>query len=259
MNPESIGRTLEAASSESTAKAARKQIHTIRGVRGTPSGDVAKIAADTWRKEKPKLPQDELALDELFGQAWEDGLVAIAILAAIAPDRPQDVMETGLDWLDRIDETATADALGWYVIGAGALACRTDLDVLARRLATHPKPAARRAGVMVGMAMTPTPIEGAAAGALRARLGEKHVAFVAAPLSDALAGWCDAFVRDEDATVRKGLRRVVSAWAESDPDAATAWMDAVRGGLPKLLREAITLEARKARRRAERAAEAVEE
>lgn len=259
MNPEAIGRALEAASSEATAKAAKKQIHTLRGVRGTPQGDVARIAAEAWKKHRPKLPQDELALDELFGQAWEDGLVAIALLAALGPDRPEDVMETGLDWLDRIDETTVADALGWYVIGAGALACGADLPALARRLSTHPKVAGRRAGVMAGLAMTPTPIEGAAAGALRARLGEKHVAFVSEPLSEALAGWCDAFVRDEDPTVRKGLRRVVSAWAEADPDAAEAWMEAVRGGAPKLLREAITHEARKARRRAERALAAADE
>lgn len=254
MEPATIARALEAVSTEKAARAARKQVHTIRGVRGAPQGEVARIAGEAWRRDKPRLPADESALNDLFGQSWEDGLVAIALLAAMVPDRPADVLDLGLDWLDRIDETVTADALGWYVIGAGAIASGTDLAALLARLREHPHPAARRAGVMAAMAMTPTPVEGAAAGALRARLGTQAVAFVAEAQSTALAAFANAFLRDEDPVVRKGLRRVLVAWAAADPDAAELWMDGVRGGIPKILREAITAAVNKARRKAARAA-----
>lgn len=58
-------------------------------------------------------------------------------------------------------------------------------------------------------------------------------------------------VRDEDAGVRKALRRVLRAWAKHDPASLVTWADGVRGGLPRLLGD----EVQRARRRADREAE----
>ena len=97
--------------------------------------------------------------------------------------------------------------------------------------------------------MTPTEIEGPAAAPLRERLGTRDVALLDRVLSDRVAYIAHAFVRDEDPGVRKGLRRVLSAWASADPEAAAAWLSEVRGGVPAMFREEIEKTVRKTRRK----------
>jgi hypothetical protein len=243
-----VSALLEAASSAEAAHATSRQISTLKGIRGVPSGELAKLAAKIWAKDRPKLPADEEALGDLFGSAWEDGLVAIGLLAAIAPDAPADALEVGLHWLERIDDLATADALGWLVLGPAAIASQEGASPLVD-LRTSVHPAIRRAAVMAGMAFTTAFIEGPAAAPLREKLGTRDVRFVAEPLSASLAELGDAFIRDEDPQVRKALRRVLAAWALGDPDAALGWLAGVKGGVPKMIREEIEKAAKKGKRR----------
>jgi hypothetical protein len=249
MNPDVVAERLEAASTPEAAKAASRQIHTLRGVRGVPPGAIARVIAEVWRTERPMLPRDEDSLETLYFNAWEDGIVAIGLLAALVPDAPAEALDIARGWLDRIDDVGTADALGWLVLGPCTLAAGADVEEELAPLRSHAHPAVRRAGVMAGLAMTPEIIEGPAAAALRERLGVRDVQFVEDALSENLAIITDAFLRDEDPSVRKALRRVLGAWADADPDAATEYLEGVRGGVPKMLREEVERAARKARRR----------
>src|SRR5690606_1513532 len=106
---EVVSETLELASDETTARKLRKQVSTLRGLRGVPLGEVARIAASTWEASRPELPAAEDALNQLFGTAWEDGLVAVGLLAAALPDAPAEALRVGLQWVDRLDEHGTAD------------------------------------------------------------------------------------------------------------------------------------------------------
>lgn len=249
MDPDLLSDALDAFADAKLARKLSRDIRTIRGVRGVPHGEIARLAAAAWLEERPRLPNDEDALDTLFGSAHEDGLLAIGLLAAALPDRPEVALDIGRGWLDRIDDLHTADALGWLVLGPGLLATGDDLGRFLGPLRGHGHPAVHRAGVMMGMAMTPTPIEGPAAAPLRARLKTKIVRFVDQPLSDRLTVVADVFLRDPSPPVQKGLRRVLGAWARFAPDEATAWMAEVRGGVPAMLRTEVEKSARRGRRR----------
>ena len=241
-----ISETLETLSDPAVARKTRKNVSSLRGIRGVPYGEVARIAAAAWVDDPPSMPDDEFVLNELFAAAWEDGLVAIGLLAACTPDAPDSCLDLGLDWLGRVDDGATADALGWLVLGPAALRAGHPIDQLVSegRAATHP--AARRAVVMAGMAMTPEPIEGPSAAPLRARIKEKRVAFVQEPLSDGLAVIATGFARDDNPMVRKALRRLIRTWAKHAPADVVEWAGTVAGGLHKMYGE----EVRKAAKRA---------
>lgn len=245
MDPELISASLEARSTAEHARKRRQHVQTLRGIRGVPDGDIARITATLWSKDPPSLPDDDADLEALFGTALEDGLVAIGLVAAAAPDAPAEALDLGLDWLERVDDSVTADALGWLVLGPAALASGAT-GALLGRVRGHGRPEARRAGVMAAMAMTPAPLEGPSAAALRARLGQKDVAFVEAPLDAELTRWAEAFLRDEHPAVRKALRRVLRTWGAASPAALLAWGEGVRGGMPKMLRAEVD----RARRRA---------
>ncbi|MFT4622464.1 MAG: hypothetical protein ACI8PZ_001120 [Myxococcota bacterium] len=247
MDAQAISDALEALSNTDTARRQRKQQQPLRGLRGTPLSEVARIAAASWTESRPVLPDDEGELNNLFASAWEDGLVAIGLLAACIPDYPEEALELGLSWLTRLDDVATGDALGWLVLGGGSLASGRGLASLGR----PDHIAARRAIVMAGMAALPEPIEGPSAAPLRARLSEKRVQFVEEPLSNALTAHVNTWLRDESPAVRKGLRRLLRSWTRTDAAAVVAWGDSVRGGLPRLLRD----EVNRARRRADRGQE----
>jgi hypothetical protein len=47
----------------------------------------------------------------------------------------------------------------------------------------------------------------------------------------------DLLVRDHEPHVRKALARLLRCWAQGDPDAVEEWLQSVRGGVPKVLRE----------------------
>lgn len=245
-----VSETLEALADARTARALSKQVRPLRGVRGVSDGEVARIAAAAWTEDPPDPHQDEGELDRLFGAAFEDGLVAIGLLAALVPEDPELGWALGTRWLGRVDDVKTADALGWLVLGPSILLQGGDPAPLFALTADATHPAARRALVSAGLAWTPAPLEGPSAAPLRTRVGDKHVRFVDAPLGGPLEALVDTFRRDEDPAVRKAVRRVLRAWAQDDPAAVVAWADGVRGGLPKLLGDEVV----RARRRAARLA-----
>lgn len=247
---EVVAETLELASDEATVRKLRTQIRTLRGLRGVPQGELARIAGSVWEAARPSLPDAEEPLDQLFGTAWEDGLVAVGLLAAAVPDAPADALRIGLRWADRLDEHGTADALGWLVLGPAALLSGDPLAALEPVLA-HARTAPRRAAAMAGMAWLPERIEGPAAAPVRARLGQRHVQWVDTPRSDAVAALLDRLVRDEAPEVRKALRRVLRAWTDADPSAVVAWGERWRraGGLPRMLSDEVERARRRARPR----------
>lgn len=246
MDVTTISAALEAESTPDVARATQRDVRTIRGIRGTPQGAVARLAHQAWASDRPTL-DDAPALGELFGGAWEDGLVAVGLLAALVPDGPGQALEIGLDWLDRVDDGATADALGHLVLGPAFAATGADPERLGALVAPHRKvshPAVRRALVAMGLAFLPIPIQGASAAPLRARHGANALTFVEAPLSPLVSVLAHAFLRDEGPTVRKALRRLLREWVREDPAAVVAWEAEVRGGLPKML-SAETVRARR--------------
>ena len=235
MQADAISDTLELLSNAEDARTKGKNIETIRGIRGTPDGEVARIAASTWLDDAPQWPNDQENLTTLFCTAYEDGLVAIALLAALLPDHPAAVYDLGLDWLDRVDDVLTADALGSVVLGPGLLATGGLADLLSVSQAAV-RPEARRAAVIAALTATGTPITGPAMAALRQRTGERTLRFVAEPRTDIVTALMTAFVRDPAPCVHKGLRRVLRAWRKIDKASATDWANNVPGGIPKTLR-----------------------
>jgi hypothetical protein len=247
---EHVSETLEALSDAGTAKAASKQTTSLRGIRGVPTSEIARVADAAWREDPPVLAEVGDELDALFGAAWEDGLVAIGLLATCWSDAPVDAFDRALDWAERLDDSASADALGWLVLGPIA-AVLDDADALQHRLRHHHRDAVRRCGLMAAMAWTPTTLEGPAAAPLRAKHNNKKLRMVEAARSDLLAPHLHAWLRDESPSVRKAMRRILRAWANDDPAAVVAWGEAAGGGLPKLLRPEV--------KRAQRALNAADE
>ncbi len=229
-----VSETLDALSDAQTARKTARNVSTLRGIRGTPHSEIARVGAAFWKEHRPTL-SDEDALDRLFARAWEDGLLAVGLLAALVPDGPAEALDIGVDWLGRVDDTATADALGWLVLGPAFLATGADPDRLHRFLDTYRCEhfAPRRALVSMGMAFLPLPIEGCAAAPLRERHGARSLSFVDRPRSVLVEQIARAFLRDPHPSVLKALRRLLKGWAKTDPDAVAAWT--VPGGLPKLL------------------------
>lgn len=235
LDPSVISETLEALSDADTARRRRKHLKPFRGLRGTPVTEIAQVTAESWRESATKLPKDEDDLHDLFCTAFEDGLVAIGLLAAAATDVPYAALDLVDRWLPLTDDLETADALGWLVLGPALLASG---EPLATSLLVHrggPR-IARRVAVVAAMAALPVPATGPAAAALRAKLGQKQIAFVDAPLSGHLSSVLRGFVRDEDPHVRKAVARLGRGFGEADPDAAEELLS-LPGGLPKNVRQ----------------------
>lgn len=234
MDEAALSEALAAKADRRAAAKLAKHVRPLKGVRGVPAGEIARLCAATWKSDKPHLDDDRAALDQLFITAWEDGLLAVGLVAAALPDDAEAAMEIGRDWLDRVDDPQTADALGWLVLGPAVLALGRDFHDLHRLCGGLP-PAARRAVAAAALAALPIPLEGPAAAALRARQGERHIAFVAEPRTDVVEATLNTFLRDEDPGIRKICRRLLRVWTSVDPAAVAAWGEGVRGGLPKLL------------------------
>ncbi|TNE91273.1 MAG: hypothetical protein EP330_05675 [Deltaproteobacteria bacterium] len=235
-----------------TGDQARKKgqhVRTLRGVRGVADGDLARLIAAAWNEQRPVFPDDEVDLRQLYFGAHEDGLLAIGLLAAIVPDDPEEALEFGLDLLESVDDVQTGDALGWLVLGPGAVAAGRDPALFVGLAKSLSRPAQRRALVMACLAWLPEPLEGPAAAALRERLGQRAIAFVDAPLNEPVRAVVDGLLRDEAPAVRKAIRRVLRAWTNADPGAVVAWSQTVRGGLPKILQG----EVKRAERRSQEA------
>lgn len=212
-----------------------RRIEPLRGVRGVPLAQVSALALKHFHEEPPVLGEDDEALSSLFSTAWEDGLVAIGLLAAAGLGDPEGALDLAMDWADRTDDVETADALGTLIIGPAALALGRPLEGLGT--ATHPREETRRAAIVGGLALTPWIITGVAASPLRAKLGTKALRFVEAPRTEALRSLLAAHFRDEAPPVRKAVRRVLTEWHNHDPEAAADWVLNVPGGAAKMLRE----------------------
>lgn len=239
MDSETISDTLELLSDVDLARKRGKDIQTLRGIRGTPDGEIARISASSWLDDKPVWPRDIEELTALFNTAFEDGIVAISLLAAVLPDHPGPVYDLGLDWLERVDDVLTADALGSVILGPGLLATGGLADLLSVAKAA-PRPEARRAAVLAALAATGAVVTGPAMSALRQRTNERTLRFVEEPRNDVVGALMTAFIRDHHPSVHKGIRRVVRAWKKTDKQAATDWANGVSGGIPKTLRAELT-------------------
>ena len=147
---EYVSDTLDALADSATARAALKQHQCLRGIRGVPMAEVARVGDAVWREDAPQLPASADELDQLFGAAWEDGLVAIGLLAACWSDDPEGALDQGLDWATRIDDIVSADALGWFVLGPVAMVTQ-QIGTLSSRLRSHPRDAVRRCAIMAAI------------------------------------------------------------------------------------------------------------
>lgn len=238
INIDAVAHALEALSDGTTAKKRNKELSCLRGVRGVPMSELAKLGTTLFQK-RPPIVRDIPALTEMFAGAFEDGLLAIGLLATLITDDPDECYDAAAEWMEMVDDTLTADAIGWLVIGPASLSAGVDVQTIVSTWRHHRRGAARRAVLAAGMAWTPTRIEGPSAAPLRAKMNTPVVRFVDAPFNARLAPLCTAFVRDTDPAVQKGLRRLLRAWKKSDKPAARAWADGVKGGLPKMLRKAL--------------------
>lgn len=247
MDPDLLSEALEASSSRDEAVRIRRRVRPLRGIRGVAMSEVAQLVAAAWAEDPIVLPDDASALGHLFSTAFEDGLVAIGLLAAALPDAPEEALEVGLEWASMVDDVETADALGWLVLGPAVLTTGGELATLP--LLSHRRAAVRRAVVAGALALLPVPVSGPSAAALRERLGVRAVRFVDEPHSAAVQAVLDASWRDEAPEVRKAVRRVLRTWHGADREVASAWAGSVRGGLPVMLRDAIANKKKPRRRR----------
>jgi hypothetical protein len=248
MDEDALHDALDRASDRHVARQRGAELRTLRGVRGVPITELAKIIDAAW-SEGVDLDDDAGVLDRLFGSAFEDGMVAIGLVAAALPDAPDAAWDLAQGWLSRVDDTTTADNLGWLVLGPSLLATGQHPDALAADGPASPRSghaAARRAATAAALAFLPEPIEGPAAAALRARMGQRQVQFVSEPLSDHLASVATTRFRDEDPGVRKAVRRLLRVWTDWDPAACADWGESMKGGMHKMLGE----EVKRARRKA---------
>ncbi len=210
MTPHEIGERLAAAAGANSE--------------GTPDEAIAAIAAEAWTAGGWNLPDAEDALWALFEAGREDSLVAVGLLSANMPDKPDEVIDLARRWLNETDDLAVADALGWIVIGPCCLALGADLVGFAIDARAHPRAVFRRAAVMSAMALLPIPIAGPAAGPLRARAGE-DVQFVESAVPTIVSGVIDQFKQDRDPVVREALQRVLTVWRRFDPQGVNAWLN----------------------------------
>lgn len=248
LDPELIGAALDRKSDLGTARKRMKHSKPMRGVRGTPTSDVTRQLVQVWRNNKPKLPRDADSLHELFCAAWEDGLVAIGLASALAPDRPNEALDLAERWLELVDDSETADALGWLLLGPALLSAREPFSTALLSWRQHPQPFARRAAVVAGLAALPEPVLGPAASALRERHGVRHLVFVAEPLGDELQPLLAGYMRDEHPAVRKSVARLLRAWAQHEPERVHTLLQNFPGGVAKQVRDEAERGIRKGRR-----------
>ncbi|MFT5587416.1 MAG: hypothetical protein ACI9VR_005026 [Cognaticolwellia sp.] len=255
LDPDAISEQLEKTAQRDVARKRGKHIKAFRGVRGVPVPEITQVLVKAWNP-KLNLIEDGETLHTLFCTAHEDGLVAVGLLAAMVPDEPMASLEMVDRWVGMVDDTETADALGWMVLGPALLAAREPWLASLRTFRTEHAWGARRMAVMAGMALLPVPLQGMCAAALRERMGMTRLQFVAEADSPAIHELLHVFLRDEDPRVIKAFIRVARSWGESDPDACEAWLDTVRGGVAKRLRQELERGVKKGRRRVQREADA---
>ncbi len=233
---ENVSQKLHTKSDRDTARKRGKHLQPFRGLRGTPTAQVTRIAAEQWRSEPPSLPDDAEALHTLFCTAHEDGIVAIALVAALVPDSPFETLDLCERWLELADDHETGDALGRLILGPSLLASGEPMRSSLTQHARSPRPHVRRAVLMACMSLLPIPIEGPAAAALRERVGQRQVIVVEEPRTELVVEMIELLVRDSDPHVRKALGRLGRSLAELAPEAVQDLMGRVPGGISKQLR-----------------------
>ena len=244
-----ISKHLEAKASQAQAGRRMKQLQPLRGLRGTPHAEVARLIAQTWKKSPVRLPDDLDALHELFCTAHEDGLVAMGLVAAALPDDPQQALDLAERWLDMVDDVETADALGWMIYGPALAAAGEPVGEVLSSWSRDPRPSVRRMALMGAMSRLPVLLEGPTAAGIRARIGEQKVALTDSVDGATLSRVCKAYLSDSHASVQKALARVVRSWGAWDPEGVETFLAGVQGGVPKRLREEAMRGIRKGRRR----------
>lgn len=245
---------LDALADPAYARKQRQHLRPLRGLRGVPFAELARLLVEVWTAEPTALPQHAPALRAIFSTAFEDGLLALGLAAAALPDAPDEALELSRWWGELVDDHASADALGWMLVGPGLMATLGD-EAGPRLAGLRGAPAhRRRVAVAAALAALPLPVEGPAAAALRARLGVKDVVFVERPLEAVLDPVLRAFHRDEEAAVRKVVSRALRTWATEDAFAAERFVNSVPGGISKQLREEFDLGFKRGIKRLARAA-----
>jgi len=250
IDADSLSEVLESFADAGLARRRGKHLKPLKGLRGTPLSEVARVSAVVWKEGGVSLFDDADELHNLFCTAQEDGLLAIGLVAAAAPDDPDEALDLAERWLEMVDDLETADALGWSLYGPALLASDRSFEhALLSQLGSAA--ARRRVAVMALMAALPVPMEGPSVAALRERVGERHIVITGEPLSAAVSAVCHGYRADSDPHVRKALGRVLRTWGECDPEAAAAWLVEAqdRGGMPKFMRESALKGVKKGRRR----------
>lgn len=237
-----------------------RHIRPLRGLRGVSGAGIVDVLVGAWRHGPPDLMDDAPALQTLFTTAFEDGIVALGLVAAVVPDDPGGALELAWEWLEMVDEVETADVLGGLVLGPALMASSPDPADELIALRQERRPAQRRVALAAARSALPLPITGPAAAALRARLGTKHIAFVAEPHLDLVSAVSAAFYRDDAPLVRKAWMRLQKDRARFDPEGVEALLAGWRGGAPKAVRTELDKAIKKGRRmRAQAAAAAAAE
>jgi hypothetical protein len=218
---------------DDTAHRHGKQVRCLRGIRGVPFGDVARLADRLWRASHPILPRDAADLEALFTTAWEDGLVAVGLLATTSARTPEDSQRLALRLAGRVDDHVTADALGWLVFGPLAAHLHLPYPTVVESLVHHARPEVRRVAVSGALAFTPAVVEGPAASPLRAQVGQSKIR-ISDGIDARVLGWAiTTFRRDEP--VARAVRRLITTWGAEDAEGLVGFVDALPGGLPPVL------------------------
>lgn len=238
---------LAEASTVAHARRVARQIAPLRGIRGVGGADITRVLTETWAAGGVDLDNDADGLRMLFSTAFEDGLVAIGLTAAALPDNPAAALDLAESWMEMVDDIQTADALGWLVLGPALMAVQAPVAEALGSWREDLIPQ-RRAATIAAMAALPVPVEGPAAAALRARLGDRRVAFVSDAIDDILVPHLTLWLRDDEPHVRRATARLLREWASVSPESAQEVATAYRGGLPKFLRGALEKGLRKQRR-----------
>ena len=247
MSVQTLSELLEMFADPYQAKKTQKHNKCLRGIRGVAPGEIARMATAYWVENGINLSRDGDDLRRLFGTAFEDGLLAITLLAPLATTEPDTCLDIALDWATMLDDAQTTDAIGWGVFGPILLVSPDGYDAI-QTLQKHSNPWARRAAVMAGLAALPVPIEGTVAACIRANLEQKTVRFVDEAMHEWVQCILDASVRDSHPAVQKAVRRLTGVWAFHAPEEASIWGNEFRGGLPKMIRAELEKNAKKGRR-----------
>ena len=244
IDAECISETLEALTDDATSRRYAKEHQTLRGIRGVPTGEIARLGDAVWQEDGVELPRDLPALHQLYGAAWEDGLLAIGLLATCVPDDPEAALAVGESSLQRVDDRASADALGWLVLGGAALATHKHLPVTAA--GNHLM--ADRAIASAAMAWVPCPIEGPSAASSAGQTGHTTRTMDGQDAPRMAPSTLREPRSRQPSLHSKGIATRGQSMDPAAPDEVRDWAASVPGGISKVLRGDIEKVAKKAKR-----------